>query len=167
MVYSKRPFAGPAVVLRYLSLYTHRVAVGDRRILNINERAQTLRLLYKDYAQGGRKRRMSLSLSEFLRRFCLHILPGHFVKIRHYGILSNRHRSQCIAMARELIARASGGPDPAAAAPALEAISTADEDEPPARCPWCGSPRLHCEGHLLSGPCHRPVVLYAAACGSG
>ena len=89
-VYAKRPFGGRAQVLAYLSRYTHRIAIGDRRILKIDEDARTVTFAYKDYADHNKRKTMTLSLREFLRRFCLHILPCEFVKIRHYGLLANR-----------------------------------------------------------------------------
>jgi hypothetical protein len=105
VVYSKQPFAGPEQVLKYLSLYTHRVGIGDGRVLEIDKAAGKIRFLYKDYAADGKKKRMRLDLGEFLRRFCLHVLPPRFVKIRHYGILSNRCRKAHVENARVLIGR--------------------------------------------------------------
>ena len=93
MVYSKKPFAGPQAVLAYLSRYTHRVAIGNGRLLALDQTAGTVIFSYKDYADKSRRKKMELSLVEFLRRFCRHILPERFVKIRHYGLLGNRNRA--------------------------------------------------------------------------
>jgi len=84
----KRPFAGPRQVLAYLSRYTHRVALSPRRLLATT--GERVTFAYKDYADGARTKTMTLSTTEFVRRFCLHVLPERFVKIRHYGLLGNR-----------------------------------------------------------------------------
>jgi hypothetical protein len=90
VVYAKAPFGGPAQVLKYLARYTHRVAISNQRLLDVSDGHVTFR--YKDYADDHRKKTMTLSAEEFLRRFLLHVLPRGFVKIRHYGLLANRHR---------------------------------------------------------------------------
>ena len=134
VVYAKRPFAGPQQVLAYLSRYTHRVAVSNRRLLCAD--AQSVTFTYKDYADGARHKTMTLDSAEFVRRFCLHILPERFVKIRHYGLLGNRQRRQRLDHARQLLAAAQPlGPQPSAgAAPA--------PDTPLMRCPFCQQPTL-------------------------
>jgi len=101
VVYAKRPFAGPRQVLAYLSRYTHRVAISNRRLLQADE--QSVAFDYKDYADGARHKTMTLEKMEFVRRFCRHILPARFVKIRHYGLLGNRQRRQRLARAREVL----------------------------------------------------------------
>lgn len=162
VVYSKRPFAGPEQVLKYLSLYTHRVGIGDGRVLEVNEAAGKVRFLYKDYAGGGRKRRMRLSTGEFLRRFCLHVLPPRFVKIRHYGILSNRCRKAQVDEARALIGRirpkreapAGEGPEPRLGAGRLGLQAPC--------CPWCGSDALELLEVVRSGDCGERVAAYEA-----
>ena len=89
VVYAKRPFAGPAAVLAYLSRYTHRVAISNRRLVALDERGVTFR--WKDYRAKGRTRykTMTLGADEFMRRFLLHVLPGGFHRIRHYGLIAN------------------------------------------------------------------------------
>jgi hypothetical protein len=103
VVYAKRPFAGPAAVLAYLSRYTHRVAISNSRLLAFDERGVTFR--YKDYRAKGKTRykAMTLSTDEFIRRFLLHVLPSGFHRIRHYGLLANAGRRQHLARARELL----------------------------------------------------------------
>jgi hypothetical protein len=103
VVYSKRPFAGPQQVLTYLSRYTHRVGISNRRLLQLDRAAGTVSFDYKDYADGARHKSMQLPLSEFIRRLRLHFLPPRFVKIRHYGLLANRQRQQRLARARALL----------------------------------------------------------------
>jgi hypothetical protein len=103
VVFTKRPFAGPQAVLAYLCRYTHRVAITNSRLEALDIQNDTVTFRYKDYAHESRIRSMTLPLQEFLRRFCLHILPPRFVKIRHFGILSNRDRPARIAQARALL----------------------------------------------------------------
>ena len=103
VVYARRPFAGPEAVLAYLSRYTHRVAISSQRLLAFDERGVTFR--WKDYRAKGRTRykTMTLEASEFLRRFLLHVLPGGFHRIRHYGLLANPVRRASLAKVRELL----------------------------------------------------------------
>src|SRR3990172_8740939 len=103
VVYAKRPFAGPASVLAYLSRYTHRVAISNRRLVALNERGVTFR--WKDYRAKGRTRNktMTLSSDEFMRRFLLHVLPTGFHRIRHYGLIANAERRYNLQRARELL----------------------------------------------------------------
>ena len=132
VVYAKRPFAGPRTVLAYLARYTHRVGITNSRIRSVDAQAGTVRFAYKDYADAARRKEMTLPCAEFVRRLRLHILPGRFVKIRHYGMLSNRNRRARIAQAR-------------AALPAMTEIDApvapSDGDSRgagmPARCPHC------------------------------
>lgn len=103
VVYAKRPFAGPKAVLAYLSRYTHRVAISNSRLLSMDERGVSFR--WKDYRQTGKRRRKTMTLSpeEFLRRFLLHVLPAGFHRIRHYGLLANGNRKACLTRVRELL----------------------------------------------------------------
>ena len=87
VVYAKRPFGSASSVIEYLGRYTHKVAIGNSRIKHVDKEAVTF--AYKDYKQEGMQKEMTLSLSEFTRRFAQHILPHRFVRIRHYGILSS------------------------------------------------------------------------------
>jgi Putative transposase/Transposase zinc-binding domain len=111
VVYAKRPFAGPEAVLAYLSRYTHRVAISNRRLVSLDERGVTFR--WKDYRATGRTRHktMTLSPAEFMRRFLLHVLPSGFHRIRHYGLLANVGRREKLARVRKLLAaNATGNP---------------------------------------------------------
>jgi hypothetical protein len=103
VVYAKRPFAGPAAVLAYLSRYTHRVAISNGRLMSLDERGVTFR--WKDYRARGRTRHktMTLGTDEFMRRFLLHVLPAGLHRIRHYGLLANGARTASLARARELL----------------------------------------------------------------
>ena len=102
-VYLKRPFGGPEQVLAYLANYTHRVAISNRRLEKIDPAAGTVRFGYRDYADGQRIKSQEISGVEFLRRFCQHLLPRHFTRIRHYGILGNNRKRRDIAQARLLL----------------------------------------------------------------
>jgi hypothetical protein len=103
VVYAKRPFAGPEAVLAYLSRYTHRVAISNRRLMAMDETGVTFR--WKDYRVKGRTRHktMTLAPAEFMRRFLLHVLPTGFHRIRHYGLLANVGRRENLARARHLL----------------------------------------------------------------
>jgi hypothetical protein len=101
VVYAKRPFAGPEQVLEYLARYTHRVAIANHRLLELDNGHVTFS--WKDYAHGNRRRRLTLTVLEFLRRFLLHVLPTGFTRIRHYGFLANRSRQQKLAVCRKLL----------------------------------------------------------------
>jgi hypothetical protein len=132
VVYAKRPFAGPRQVLAYLSRYTHRVAISPKRLLGLDEQNQTVTFAWKDYADEAKHKTMRLEVKEFLRRFCLHLLPRRFVKIRHFGFLGNRQRRACVAQAQALLKAEPPAPDasPLAGTP----VSLV--------CPHCGSAQL-------------------------
>jgi hypothetical protein len=138
VVYAKRPFAGPEAVLAYLSRYTHRVAISNSRLLAMDERGVTFR--WKDYRAKGRTRykAMTLSPEEFMRRFLLHVLPGGFHRIRHYGLLANGNR-RC-----DLVAvRTSLGVHVDAKPAIAGQVATSDEPDskPPSFvCRHCGRP---------------------------
>jgi hypothetical protein len=102
VVYAKPPFGGPEQVLKYLALYTHRVALSNRRLLAFD--GQQVTFTAKDYAAGGQQRVLTLSAEEFLRRWVQHVLPRGFRKIRHYGLLANRGRTQRLDLCRRLLA---------------------------------------------------------------
>jgi hypothetical protein len=131
-VYAKPPFAGPEAVLAYLSRYTHRVAISNRRLLTFNETGVTFR--YKDYRRDGADRQqvMTLGVDEFIRRFLLHVLPRGFHRIRHYGLLASSARKASLARARELLAVAPPPDDDVPDEPL--------DVRPP--CPCCG-------GHMI------------------
>ena len=132
VVYAKAPFAGPEAVLAYLSRYTHRIAISNRRLISFDEKGVTLR--YKDYRRDGPERQsvMTLATDEFIRRFMSHVLPRGFHRIRHYGLLASSSRKANLARARALLE---------VAAPPDEAILEEPVDlRPP--CPCCG-------GHMI------------------
>jgi hypothetical protein len=138
VVYTKQPFAGPQTVLAYLCRYTHRVAITNGRLEALDRQNDTVTFAYKDYAHDDQRRSMTLPLHEFLRRFCLHILPLRFVKIRHYGLLANRNRPARIAHARDLLAQL---PQPPHQGPAQD-LTLKHVERPPLLCPYCGRDTL-------------------------
>ena len=131
VVYAKAPMAGPRVVLKYLARYTHRVAIANERLLAMDDRTVTFG--YRDYRRQSRRKSMTLSGVEFLRRWVQHVLPRGFVKIRQYGLLSNRCREEKIALSRRLLL---------ALATLAVLFGGPDVEEPKRRgrvCPRCGS----------------------------
>src|SRR5437762_9938029 len=157
VVYAKRPFAGPAAVLSYLSRYTHRVAISNRRLVAFDERGVSFR--WKDYRAKSKTRykTMTLSANEFMRRFLLHVLPGGFHRIRHYGLLANARRTHNLARARELLHVAP------------EAASPQPPDEPTAIvqplfiCRDCGAAMLIIETFARGQPIRAPPPQRVAA----
>ena len=110
-------------MLHYLARYTHRVAISNHRLISMEDGKVTFR--WKDYAHGGKKRKMTLTAEEFIRRFLLHVLPKGLVRIRHYGWMANRCRRQRAALCRALLRVEP--PEP-----------TATGEAPVRRCPSCG-----------------------------
>nr|WP_321574948.1 IS91 family transposase [Paraburkholderia franconis] len=153
VVYAKRPFAGPKAVLAYLSRYTHRVAISNQRLVALDDRGVTFR--WKDYRVKGRTRykTMTLETGEFARRFLLHVLPGGFHRIRHYGLLANPVRRDNLAKIRELLSEMPAGNKPgcaiAATAPAPATFV----------CRHCGSPMIIIETLQPSRPIRAPPPL--------
>jgi Putative transposase/Transposase zinc-binding domain len=151
-VYAKRPFAGPKAVLAYLSRYTHRVAISNRRLIAIDEKRVIFKV--KDYRIDGpgRYTTMTLDIGEFIRRFLIHVLPKGFHRIRHYGLFASSNRAEKIAQARELLGLVSS------------AAEQSVETNPPAQalarpCPCCGG-RMFIIETFGAGchPRHRPTA---------
>jgi hypothetical protein len=125
VVYAKPAFGGPRQVFRYLGRYTHRVAISNHRLMSFDGERVTFR--WKDYAHGGKIRPMTLTATEFLRRFFLHLLPKGFVRIHHFGFLANRFRAARVKLGRQLLGQAPLPPAPAHLAAAIW------------HCPHCGT----------------------------
>ena len=157
VVYAKRPFAGPAAVLAYLARYTHRVAISNQRLLALDERGVTFR--WKDYRATGKTRHktMTLGADEFMRRFLLHVLPGGFHRIRHYGLLANARRREHLARARELLHVV-----PAATASPLPETPIANI-QPTFVCPHCGAAMIIVQIFARGETIRAPPPLRAAA----
>lgn len=133
VVYSQRPSAGPAVVLKYLARYTYRVALSNRRLVRVTDEAVTFS--YKDYRQRGKQKELTLPGAEFARRFLQHVLPRGLVRVRHYGLLANRGREEKLAACRRLLGAAGQPGEPAAA------VQPAAQQERP-RCAACGASEM-------------------------
>lgn len=99
LVYAKRPFACPKTVVEYLGRYTHKIAISNHRLIRINN--GEILFHYKDYRMGAKKLVAKLGAMEFLRRFCLHILPKGFVRMRHYGILAPKNKAKELNIAKK------------------------------------------------------------------
>jgi len=124
--------------LNYLANYTHRVALSNRRIVAVDEQAQTIAFNWRDYRHGGQVRPLTLRAGEFLRRFTMHILPAGLVRIRHYGILANNRRQRDIPRARVLLERRQR---------ATRQLPKPTAPEPMA-CPHCGHSGLRWIGFI-------------------
>jgi hypothetical protein len=156
VVYAKRPFAGPATVLAYLSRYTHRIAIANSRLVAFNGERVTFK--WKDYRAKGeaRYKLMTLDADEFIRRFLIHVLPDGFHRIRHYGFFANGGRTESIARARQLL-------NVALPQNALSDADSTGDGEPQALahpCPCCGGRMIIIEifGRGCA-PRSRPTVL--------
>ncbi len=155
---AEEPFAGPRQVLRYLSRYTHRIAISNRRLVAADHKGVTFK--YKDYRIEGsaRYKTMTLATDEFIRRFLIHVLPKGFHRIRHYGLLATGARAANIAHARELLAVPSRPKEPETPEAAI--------DEPrvlPPPCPCCGARMIVIETFERGcEPKHRPTRAPAA-----
>ena len=108
VVYTKRPFAGPAQVLDYVGRYTHRVAISNNRLVSMDNGKVSFR--WKDYRDGDRQKTMTLEGAEFIRRFLIHVLPAGFHRIRYFGFLGNCHRARKLERCRELLGMAPAAP---------------------------------------------------------
>jgi Putative transposase/Transposase zinc-binding domain len=144
VVYAKRPFAGPKAVLAYLSRYTHRVAISNRRLVTMDDQGVSFR--WKDYRANktgkGRTRHKTMTLAphEFMRRFLLHVLPAGFHRIRHYGFLANGTRKVDLARARQALHVVVAPVDTASS---IEPACTPPDAAPPVFvCRHCGRTML-------------------------
>ena len=145
VVYAKPPFGGPEQVLKYLARYTHRVAISNHRLVSLADGQVTFR--YQDYADDQRPKTMTLAAEEFLRRFVQHVLPRGFVKIRHYGLLANRHREAKLQVCRRLLL--------VVTAAVLLAQTTPAEPGTLPSCPCCGGTRWQRGGDVAPTPAPR------------
>ena len=119
VVYAKQPFAGPAQVLAYLARYTHRVAIGNSRLVELTDEHVGFR--WKDYRANGRSKSkvMTLAVGEFMRRFLMHVLPDGFHRIRHYGLFANGRRVENLALCRERLDVSTSSANPTQSASAI------------------------------------------------
>lgn len=143
VVYSKPPFAGPKRVLDYLGRYTHRIAISNNRLIDIDD--GKVRFAWKDYRDESRRKVMTLDAGEFIRRFLIHVLPSGFQRIRYYGFLGNRYRKQKLALCRELL----GMPQPQESDEPQPAVDYRDKVERLTgtslrECPFCHHGHMIC-----------------------
>jgi hypothetical protein len=153
VVYAKRPFLGSQQVIEYLGRYTHKVALSNHRLLAVDKRQVTFS--YKDYRQSGLKKQMSLEPLEFIRRFCLHILPKAFVRIRHFGFLSSRAKPRLLP----LLLRQLGKAFVPLTKPQKRELARTRLGLDLSTCPCCKSPTmvtLYC--FIRAGPAYTAVV---------
>ncbi len=154
-VYAKRPFAGPKAVLAYLSRYTHRVAISNRRLIAADAKVVTFKV--KDYRINGpgRYKSMTLDAHEFIRRFLIHVLPKGFHRIRHYGLLASGVKADNLMLARKLLDVAPPATEPEDIASELAASLNP--------CPCCGSAMRIIEVfNAGNAPPHSPTAMSAA-----
>ncbi len=154
VVYAKRPFAGPKQVLAYLARYTHRVAIGNSRLVEQTE--EHVAFCWKDYREKGRanSKIMKLAAGEFMRRFLLHVLPDGFCRIRHYGLFANGHRAERLTLCRRLLDAPHGGLDRRADNQPDDQVAS-PMDPPP--CPCCGGRMMRVESFDGSHSRPRPA----------
>jgi hypothetical protein len=146
VVYTKRPFAGPESVIEYLGRYTHRIAISNDRILDFQD--GVVRFRWRDYKDAHRNKVMTLPAEEFLRRFLLHVLPSGFMRIRHFGLLANRHRKAKLDRCRVLLA---APPPPEMPAESIVAMWERLTGKDLTRCPVCEQGIMRVTGQLLPG----------------
>jgi hypothetical protein len=158
VVYAKRPFAGPQQVLDYVGRYTHRVAISNNRLLDIDN--DQVCFQWKDYRTGGQVKTMTLSADEFIRRFLLHVLPNGFQRIRYYGLLGNRFRQEKLDRCRRLLGMHT--PDQHTSLSAeqdyrdrCEALTGSSLRQ----CPQCQRGRMVLVAMLPASPGYSPMVI--------
>ena len=140
IVYCKPPLAGPRQVLDYLGRYTHRVAISNDRLVSFHQ--GLVRFRWKDHADSGKLKVMTLPAGEFIRRFLLHVLPDRFMRIRHFGLLANRARNKKLALCRQLLHQpttATETPPPESTRALMLRLTGFDIT----LCPVCHQGRLH------------------------
>jgi Putative transposase/Transposase zinc-binding domain len=140
VVYAKPPFGGPEQVLKYLARYTHRVALGNSRLVSCENDRVTFN--YKDYRHKSRQKTMTLAVEEFLRRWVQHVLPKGLVKIRHYGLLANRKREETLTLCRSLLAMLGW----------VLALVRSSSVVTQWECPVCGGTLWLCPGEVAADP---------------
>ena len=131
VVYAKRPFTGPGSVVEYLGRYTHKIAISNHRLKQVDDKQVTF--TYKDYKHGSVKKEMTLDGFAFIRRYALHILPKGLVRIRHYGILSSTSKKDCAMIIKEQLP----------VVPPLVRLRPLLQPYNPKQCPCCKKETMH------------------------
>jgi hypothetical protein len=157
VVYAKRPFAGPQQVLDYVGRYTHRVAISNNRLLDMDN--DQIRFQWKDYRHADKVKIMTLSAEEFIRRFLLHVLPNGLQRIRYYGFLASRRRKEKLSQCRHLL----GMPPEEIAPPAMESDYRDRYEELTGcslrQCPECRRGRMVLVAILPKSTCRCPAAI--------
>jgi len=148
VVYCKPPLRGPEQTLEYLARYTHRVALSNERIVRFEDGQVTFR--YRDSAAANRIREMTVTAEEFIRRFLLHVLPNRFVRIRHYGLLSNRNRKTKLACCQRMLGVAERDTETASTKRPWQDLVLELTGVDPRVCPICGEGRMRTTRMLVS-----------------
>lgn len=143
VVHSKKPFGSNNAVLNYIGRYSHRVAISNSRITGYNEIDHSVSFTYKDYRDNSAKKEMTLHALEFIRRFMLHILPPHFMKIRHYGFISNSNRKSKITLCRSLLNQSP---------PSIDSDGGADIHKAICQCPKCHGHAILISRRIIKKP---------------
>jgi Putative transposase/Transposase zinc-binding domain len=155
VVYAKPPWGGPEQVLKYLSRYTHRVAISNQRLVDLED--GKVRFHWKDYAHRGATKTMTLQAVEFIRRILLHVLPLYFVRIRHYGFLANRVCQEKLALCRLLLNDDATSKAISLPKETVEGQSTANV------CPSCGKGLMVIAETLRLTPTHPRMAVLSPA----
>jgi predicted Zn-ribbon and HTH transcriptional regulator len=140
VLYCKPPFRSPKQLLEYLGRYTHRVAISNHRLVKVEDGKVTFR--WRDYKDGNKNKQMTLEAFEFIQRFLLHILPNNFVKIRHYGLLSNRNRQTKLRQCQKILGSTSKGKQQSTESEGWERLLFELTGIDPRICPCCGKGRM-------------------------
>lgn len=135
ITYAKRPFHQAQQILNYIGRYSHKIAITNHRLLEVSH--EKVKFSYKNYRKGGQQEEMTLPVKEFIRRFAMHIVPYKFVRIRHYGILSNRNKKQALKAARMALGKPIITPSSKGSKPVLAA------NEQPHFCSCCKKVTVH------------------------
>ena len=141
ITYAKRPFGHNDQILNYLGRYSHKIAITNHRLLEVDEKQ--VKFKYKNYRKEGEKQDITLPTQEFIRRFAMHIVPHKFVRIRHYGILSNRNKKQALKAARKALGKPILTPTSKVIKPILA------HNEQPHYCSCCKKVTVHVILHIL------------------
>ena len=152
VVFAKQPFGGPEHVIKYLARYTHRVAIANGRLVEMQNGQVTFR--WRDSADGNQQKSMTLDAVEFIRRYLMHVLPPGFVKIRHFGFLANRSRREALRLCRSLLPMPATAPSDSLTATQRRAVERT--------CPLCKIGTLHILDWIPAGtfppPNEKPSV---------
>jgi len=141
VVYSKAPMAGPAQVLRYLGRYTHRIAIGNERLVALQDGRVTFR--YRDRRRGNKKKLLTLQAPDFVRRFLMHVLPRGFVRVRHFGLQANGCRTKALTQARTLLGSPTVPAPHTTPRESWQDLLRRLTGRDPNRCPYCEHGTLH------------------------